>query len=74
MCRENNDVIDAENCQHKSSEGEGSQEENPDTESNSMTTAPDKESVLATAIAGNKKVSSSYYVDNFFHVDKKCQL
>ena len=47
LCRENNDVIDAENCHHKSSEREGSQEEeeNPDTESNSMTTSRGSEIV-----------------------------
>ena len=58
VIEDSNDVGEAENGHHKSDPG-GSDQEDADR-SVGRTCTQEKETVLATAIAGNKKVSTSY--------------
>ena len=57
VIEESNDVCEAENGHHKS-DPDGSEEDAD--RSVGSTCTQEKETVLATAIAGNKKVSTSY--------------
>ena len=63
---ESNDVGEAENGHHKS-DPDGPEEEDADRSVGSTCTQ-EKETVLASAIAGNKKVSTSYPANKLINI------